>query len=328
MQVTARFFARSLSILGFSALTILTSTLLPNTARAQDSSSTRSVGSSGNGSSSAHLPEVLHDKKFEANSEITDPKLRADSGSLSRYSVKLNVNYQGPTINDFSNTDQPNPDHLLGAHKVYMGGSIATRYRIDRDSAMNFGTGLKALTPFSSVNRVDVADPYLSYDVTKKLGGFQTRISPGVKIITAPENRNAGEYGAPGVEEGVVYNLGMSRWALSMDGSENYNLYNRDYRPKTKSDRNASQADLSFYPGVKYLLSDNLNIATSVAVGFYNPREANNLATLQRKTIGERLGIGWAIKRDIYLYPYVTFYPTALEVNTTSFNFSTIISVL
>jgi hypothetical protein len=278
------------------------------------------------GRSKLELPAILSDKKFAPDNAITDLKMRADAGSLSRYSVKGTLDYSGPTVNDFSNPDQPNPDHTIGAHKTNARGSLATRYRFDSDQAMSFGTGITVQTPTYGINRVDVNNPYLSYDLTKKLGKFQTRISPTATLITTPESRNVGQVATGGLTGGAVYNLGYSRWAVNVDGNASYGFFNRRYRYPV--DRRTSALDVGLYPGIKYNATDNLTIAASLSFGYLTPRVEQKLSALNPKTVGARIGVGWAIKRDIYIYPYLTLYPTQLEEESTSFNVSTVFSIL
>ena len=82
------------------------------------------------------------------------------------------------------------------------------------------------------------------------------------------------------------------------------------------------------YPGIKYNASDNISIAASLAIGYLSPKVFQRLSALDPKTVGARIGVGWAIKRDIYVYPYLTLLPTQLEEESTSFNISTVFSVM
>jgi hypothetical protein len=277
------------------------------------------------GETKAILPDALKDRKFEENTEITDPRLRAEAGSTSRYSVKATVGYAGPQIDNMSNPNTPNPDGTSGRHKTNLSGAIGVRLRIDRDRAINFGTGVAAVTPFQNLQRFDVNDPFVSYDITEKVHSLQVHLSPSIAIKTVPEDKAVGQDAMLAFLVGTVYDIGVSRWSLSMDTRIDYALYDRPY---VKTDKRAVQGNVGLFPGVKYKVNDSLNVAASVGIGYLNPRSLGDQTALQPKTVNGRLGVGWAPKRDIYIYPYITMYPSALSFNTTSLNFSTIFSIL
>ena len=286
------------------------------------------------GESKTPISNALRDKKFEENTEITDPRLRAEAGSTSRYSVKATLGFAGPQVTDVSNPNTPNPDGTTGRHKTALSGAIGVRLRIDRDRAINFGTGIAAVTPFQNLQRFDVNDPFLSYDITEKVHSIQIHLAPSIAIKTVPEDKAVGQDAALGFSVGTVYDLGMSRWSLSLDSRIDYTLYDRPYIPgggrhgNGVGDGRAIQGNVGLFPGFKYKVNDAVNVAASVGIGYMNPRSLGDQTALQPKTVNGRVGVGWAPKRDIYLYPYVTFYPSALSLDTTSVNFSTVFSVL
>ena len=91
----------------------------------------QSAAAASESTSRASLPEVLQNKKFQENEKITDAKLKADGGSLSKYSLSATLSYYGPTLGDFSAADQPNPDGNGGNYETSLGGSLGGRYRFD-----------------------------------------------------------------------------------------------------------------------------------------------------------------------------------------------------
>lgn len=301
------------------------------TANAQTSSSSLSTSALSTTSSSEVTPEsavkvesLLGNKKFEDDKEITDSKLKAESGSLSRFSLKFSLSYFGPPVGDLSNRNQPNPDGSVGVYATSLGGSISGRYRFDGKSALSLGTGVSALTPFHGIERTDVKTPFVSYDRNSRWGDLQARNSYGVSVTTIPNYRDIGQYGTLSYDNSLVYNLGASGFAVGVDSSLSYFLYERDY---FKKDGKASRYVLGFYPQVKYNFSDKVNVYTSVAMNFWNPRFAEQTDILNKK-LSARLGMGVSITRDIYFAPYLNFYPERLTADTTTLSFSTIFSIL
>lgn len=315
--------------LGFFIAASLAS--LSFTASAQTSSTSLSTSKLSTTSSSEVAPEssikvdsLLGNKKFEDDKDITDSKLKADSGSLSRYSLKFALSYYGPPVGDLSNKNQPNPDNSIGVYATSLGGSISGRYRLDSKSAVSLGTGVSVLTPFHGAERTDVKTPFVSYDRNSRWGDLQARNSYGASVTTIPNYRDVGQYGTLSYDNSLIYNLGTSGFAAGVDTSVSYFLYEREY---IKKDKAASRYALGFFPQIKYNFSDKVNVYTSIAMNFWNPRFREQTDVLN-KTLSARLGMGVALSRDVYFAPYLNFYPDRLTADTTTFSFSTVFSIL
>lgn len=296
-------------------------------ANAQTSSTTLSTSSveSGTQKSSTTVGDVLKNKKFEDDKDITDSKLKAESGSLSRYSLKFSLSYFGPPVGDLSNKNQPNPDGSLGVNQVSLSGSVSGRYRLDSKTAISAGTGVNALTPFHGVERTDVKTPFISYDRNARLGELQMRNSYGASLTTVPNFREVGQYASLSYDNSLVHNFGASGFAAGLDTGLSVFMYERDYE---KKDGKASRYHLGFYPQVKYNFSDKANVYTSLAMNFWNPRFREGEFDLLNKTLSGRLGMGYAFSRDIYFAPYLNFYPKDMRADSTTLSFSTIFSIL
>lgn len=271
------------------------------------------------------LGDVLKNKKFQENAEITDAKIKADSGSLSKYSMKFNLSYYGPTMGDLSAKDQPNPDGTVGTYETSLGGAIGFRYRFDPKSSLSFGTGLKAIHPLHGAERIDVQTPYLSYDSAFRIGDVQMRSSPGLSVTTIPNYLDVGQVGSLSYDLSSIYNILNSRWGIGLDGNLSLFLYNRSYQ---LSDKKASRGAVQLYPTLKYNVSERTSIATSTALTWLSPRDHSNETVLLNKTVTQRLGVGHAFTRDVYLFPYLTILPTKMAWDTTTLNLSTTFSLL
>ncbi len=313
----------------FSAILMLVSAqLLTIFASAQTSSTSLSAGTtttSSSGENKARLNEILANKKFNEDQEITDAKLKADAGSLSKYSLKFNLSYYGPMVGALDAKDQPNPDGSISNHATAITGAFGGRYRLDSSTSLSMGTGMKANHPFHGMDRFDLNDPFLNYDILARWGGLQMRNSPGVSYITTPEYKSVGEYGALNYDTSLVYNLGTSRLAVGLDATFGYYLYGRNYR---SSDGKANQYTLSTYPTLKYNFTDKLNVNTSTKVAWVNLRRSNDRYQMLNQLVSQRLGVGYALTRDIYLFPYINFYPASLHADNTTLNFLTSFSIL
>lgn len=267
-------------------------------------------------------------KKFEDDKEITDAKMKADSGSLSRYSVKFSLGYYGPPIGDLSNEMQPNPDGSVGTYETALSGSIGARYRIDQKSTISVGTGISAVTPLQGVKRYDTKNPFLSYDRNGRLFEMQMRNSYGVTYVTNPAYRDIGEYSGLNYDNSLLYNIGTSRVAVGVDTSLSYYFFERGPNMKSKKEKAAGRYSLAFFPQIKYNFSDKFSTYTSLAMNFSNPRGEEDLSILLNKTLSQRVGFGYAFTRDVYFAPYFNFYPKSFTADSTTVNFSTTFSIL
>ena len=297
-------------------------------AESQPAASTGTLASEpSSGESTAKLRDVLKNKKYEEDHLITDSKLRADEGSFSKYSLKFNLSYYGPTVSDLGAADQPNPDHSISPKETALGGSLGGRYRMDSTHTISAGTGLKAVHPFHGMERIDTNTPYMSYDISSRWRGIQMRNSPGASIVTIPNYTQVGEFASLDYNFSAVFDLGVSKWALGTDVTFGYYLYNRDY---TAKDGRAQRFNISTSPFLKYNFTDKLSVNTSVGLAWWNPRqlEKKDAPVLYNSSVTQRLGLAYALTRDIYFSPYLSFFPGRLATDLTTLNFSTIFSVL
>ncbi|MNJ92647.1 hypothetical protein D3C87_103210 [compost metagenome] len=278
------------------------------------------------GETKASTSKVLGNKKFAEDKEITDARLKADAGSLSRYSLKFSFAYFGPPVGDLGSKTQPNPDRLNGVYETSMSGSFGGRYRLDSKSAINLGAGVSALTPFHGIQRTDVKTPFVSYDRTARVSDVQVRNSVGVAVTTIPNFRSTGQVATLKLDNSMVYNLGASGFALGLDSSVDAFVFDRDYQESDP--RGVSRYALEFYPQVKYNFTDKINIGTSIAMRFWNPRGQDDTWAMLNKRLSARTGMGIAVSRDIYFSPFLNYYPENFDWKTTTVSFATVFSVL
>jgi hypothetical protein len=296
-------------------------------AQMSTSSSSTSASSMGMSTTTGTLHDVIEQKKIEDPHIITDTKLQADEGALTRYSVKSSLSYAGPGIGDLSNKNRPNPDGTPSPNQTNIGGSISARYRLDGVSAVSLGTGIYLNHPFNGMDRTDLSSPYVSYDRSSRFGDLQMRNILKGGWVTTPEYTKNGESASTGYEIDMVHNIGDSRFALGLDTKLDYFIYGRDYWPKHDK-YNSAQNNVAFYPNLKYQFSDRLNVNTSAAFQYYNPRSSKNGWQMWNRTVTQTFGLGYSYRRDVYLSPYVTVYPNNWITANTTFNLAATFSLM
>lgn len=290
-----------------------------------------SMSTSGDSSLRERAADLLRNKRFEDSRTLTDPKLKAENGSLSRYSMKSNLSYYGPTLGNFSAPDQPNPDGAIGNYSQVIKGSIMARYRVDADEAINAGAGISFNHPFHGMDRTDLNNPFVSYDFSRRWGALQMRTSPGLTWATIPNYTVVGEFGGVTLDNSIVYAVARSRLAVGFDANLAYWLYDRTYRAgslKAGGDGLATQYTATLTPLAKYNVTDSLQFYASIGFQLFNPRLTSDQSVMWSRSATARLGTGYAITRDVYLSPYLQGFVANLATEVTTINVSAIVSML
>ncbi len=292
------------------------------------------IGSGGWAQTSA-LKGVLKNKKFGVDEKITDMELKAQGGSLSRYSLKFDLSYSGPPVGDLSDPEVPNPDNRPRVNRTSLGGSMGGRYRIDERSALNANTGLRWFSPYHQVSgqRVEkpkgekdyeLSNPSMSYDRTYSWLGTQMRSSAGASVTTQEYYLDRAQMGSLGLSQSAKYYFQPSRWVASMLTNLDFYAYDRDFE---FTDGRVSNYYISLIPGLEYKFMDNLHAVTSVAYSFANLRQDGSWWRWDDQQPTQRLGLGWGISRKVYFNPYLNFFTERPAIKTTSLSFRTVFSV-
>ncbi len=256
---------------------------------------------------------------------ITDPKLRAEVGSSSKYSMKFSFKYYGPPMGDLSNEKQPNPDGIVSQNQTAISGTISARYKINSLAAINLGTGVRAYTPLHGIKEYDVNNPFISYDMFTRFNNFQMRNSVGASYVTMDIYKKLGEYAGLDYDNTLIYNVPNSNVALELATSIDYYLFDREY---IKADKKALRYQVGFYPYLKYNFSDKLNLNTSVGIVYWNTRQTQDQTLWQQKLMNQQVALGYAFSKTIYFSPYINFYPENPSLDSSTINFTTTFSLL
>jgi hypothetical protein len=279
---------------------------------------------SASSTSESGVDKVLGDKKFDENSEITDAQLKANAGSLSRYSLRFNLSYYGPSPSNLGELNQPNPDGVVSQTQTAISGNIGFRYRLDNSTSISVYAGLSDDYAFHPNQSLDVNSPTVSWDKTFKWEGIQFLSSPGVTLITQSNYTAAGEAAGLTYLLSAVYSIGKSGWAVGSDNTLGYYFFDRDY---VNTDGKVRRTNVGLTPYVKYNFTENFNASTATALTLYNLRQ-DAYTSFGTRTIYQKLGVGYAFTRDIYVAPYLMFYPSDMTMATTTVNLSTSFSIL
>lgn len=278
--------------------------------------------------SSGVLADKIKQKKFEEDSRINDLQIRADAGSLSRYSMKFVMTYAGPEINNLASPNIPNPDNRSNDSRSNVGTILGVKYRLSPNDGLYFSAGLTTYIRAKSTDNQDLTNPTLSYDHTYLFSrSVQAHTTVKTQMITNSYYRPQGETWGAGISQMVKWNVGTSRWVLGGNVEASNYFYNRGYDVNSDGPK---LADYSFniIPSIEYKFTSNLNLNTSYSKSIAHYRKTTDPTTFDGSPLWNgRVGIGWAVKHDIYLNPYITFYPEAMSWQYASLGLSSVINV-
>jgi len=258
--------------------------------------------------------EDLKDKNKvsgDLDEEISNAKLRAESGSKSKWSGSFTAIYQGASLEKPLDKDRPNPTNQPIPDRVKMFGDIGIRYRMDKNQSLAFGTGYSIQRPLQEAKTGEIDDPYIQYNNTQKVGTVQSVSSLTASAATNLDERTAGEVAAGSVMQTFMYDFNGSRASIGLAFEGDYNYYNvnpdtvvtlKGHSPRPAA---AYQTDyaLAAYPMFEYAFSDRFQFRTVFRPWNYVHTPGDGGWTFAKYPWTQSIGLGIAVTRDVYLYP-------------------------
>lgn len=276
-------------------------------------------------------------KSDEADQVITNRRLRADAGSLSKWSASTFFNYQGGSVADPLKPERPNIVNGADALTLQsLVGDIGIRYRLTALDSLTVSTGLFMTTPFhdkiktnnaalekefdKNSQELNVNDPSLRYTRLGKLWKAQSVLSIKSTLITNNQQKRAGydtshnflqQYMVAVPDTGFSYGVGLQVIAYTFD-TTNQNLAR--YIP-------------GIYPGAEYEINDTLNLRTVFGWQVYQNSRAQSEDTFVKRKVYQSVGLGISVNRDIFLYPNIQYIPSDIRSDRTNIAISANINV-
>lgn len=278
------------------------------------------------GSESRVLIKALKQKKYDEVKEVTDAELRAKAGSRSKWSISGYLGYSGPRVDRLHAEVRPNPDNQPQEPRTSVSGSLGVRYRWSASTSVSADTGLRFFTPLSGARDGEVSDPGVSLEKLYTLLGLQMRSRYSLSVTTSDYYSRQGQVGTLNMAHDFKRRIGgsESRFLWSVGSSFNWFLFER---PVRNGDAHVSNYLFSIYPGLQYNILDNLQLGTSLAFGYSNPRREPNWWNWEKRLWSQRLSLGYGLTRNAFLSPYLNFYPEEFTWDTTSFNMNVYLNI-
>lgn len=271
--------------------------------------------------------------------EITNKKMRAESGSKSKYSMSLAIGYNGSTINKPADAKRPNLYQQSGQEVVSsLNGDISARYRINKNDSVTLGIGVGLVTPLQgdinpNSNQFKVNDPSVTWSRVGQMWGLQNSFGIGVSAGTSKVSRRDETIGSPSASYTFIKSF-QNGLSLGLANTVEYYFYDskpgRNQYNAIDSYGGDGRAEwvLGVFPFLEYELTDKLSFRTvSRYTTWYHLYGMDDKTGFLHETGTQSAGIGISVTRDLYLYPNVQFLWQDLKSDRTNVALSATINM-
>ncbi|MBS1968776.1 MAG: hypothetical protein JSU04_00620 [Bdellovibrionales bacterium] len=277
----------------------------------------------------------------DIDAEITNAKLRAESGSKSEWSIKADINYNGGNLETPFGPIRPNYAGISSQdNSTSIAGTIAVAYRLTAHDSLRAGTGVLILTPFhnsweevtnsNGSRKTDISNPYLEYSRSMKLGGWQNIFDTSYTQITQSAYTNAHYVGTFDVNHTALYKITDTEWEVGGNIDFNYTFFNDDKQPTdtlTNPESGRSDYTIALYPYAEYAFNERYSFRTVFRFLTFDHYRYDDPSTYFRELYTQSVGLGIAVTRDVYLYPNIQFAPEHLSPERTNVGLNTTINI-
>ena len=278
----------------------------------------------------------------DADNLITNKKIRAETGSKSRFSVSTALEYRGGSIDKPFDYKRPNIKAATATSDYSaLYATVSGKWNITKLDSLSAGVGLAAIAPFTTAKipadagkRYQASDPYINYQHINKFFGIQTVLTFGALLYTAEDVRLIGNLFEVGPTATLAYDFGGSPFTIGTWLNYTYRFFDKetsevisvskdeddpDVEITTLAGRYQNDYSMGAYPFIEYTINDTFNLRTLWGLYVYDhPRIEGGTPAYNRNKVYQSVGLGISITRDIYLYPNVQFIPDNARADRTN----------
>jgi len=271
--------------------------------------------------------------------EITNARMRAESGSKSKWSLSSSLGYTGGSVSRPFGKDRPNIVGEVGQQTRTSGDiGLDARYRWSKTQSLTVGTLFGLMTPFhgdmdKNENQMNVFDPSMNYNLVGKVGEFQTNGYIGVSAGTSQESKGIDRQGRATIS-GTALRAFQNGLTMGLSADLTYSKYdtdpgaNADVASASYGGDQRTEWNLGLYPFMEYTINDMLSART--VFGYFNWQHLygdTNRYRLLQTYVYQSIGVGISVARDIYLYPNVQFVPDNIRSDFTNVAMSATLNI-
>jgi hypothetical protein len=278
----------------------------------------------------------------DIDQEITNARMRAESGSKSKFSLSSSISYTGGSLQKPFAEERPN---LAGTPETQTSTSadvgLDARYRWTKNDSFTAGTSFGIYTPFQgdmdgNENQLNVYNPNIGYSRVGKIGSLQTVFGVSADAGTSKESRNIDYLAGVGASYNALHAF-QNGLTVGSSVALSYNFYESDPGAATKGgtqkpgyyggDRRTEWI-AAIYPYAEYTFNDTFSART--VFGYFNWKHLygdDNRARLLQTFVYQSLGVGISVTRELYLYPNIQFVPDNIRDDFTNVALSATINM-
>lgn len=278
----------------------------------------------------------------DIDQEITNARMRAESGSKSKFSLSSFIAYTGGPLDKPLSENRPN---LAGTPETQTITSadigLDGRYRWTKNDSLTLGISAGLYTPFQgdvdgSENQLNIFDPVVGYSRVGKVGVFQTTFSVSADAGTSQESRNVDKLSNVGASYNALYTF-QNGLTLGSSVAVSRYFYDSDpgavnkaetARPGFYGGDTRTEWTAAIYPYAEYAFNDMLSART--VFGYFNWKHLygdDDRYRLLQTFVYQSVGVGISVTRDIYLYPNIQFVPDNIRDDFTNVALSATINM-
>ncbi len=276
----------------------------------------------------------------EADELITNRRLRADTGSLSPWSVSIFTNYQGGSVAHPIDPERPNI--VAGNDATTMTlqnltGTVGIRYRFTAKDSLTLNVGFFMTTPFHSSittdneslrqsfndnsQKLDINDPELRYVHLNKIFGVQSVTELNYRMITNGQQRDRFDT-RYFISQTFMKDVGDTGFGYG----SHFTFTNHELtHPVPDGQATPVRSMIGIYPFLEYEINDTYNLRT--VWGWQVLDRFKSESNYQKRKVYQSVGLGISVTRDIFLYPNIQFIPSDMRADRTNIAVSANINV-
>ncbi len=269
-----------------------------------------------------------------ADELITNRRFRAQTGSLSNWSINSSLGYDGGSLSDPLNVERPNLNAAGDIAAIQgMNANVGVAYRLSKKDRIRGGIGLQMLAPFhnsidtedaalrqefeDNQRELDVNNPSLAISRVDNYFGIQTVLEASVLQYTAGVLTDRGFGQRARVSVNTMYDFGDSGFSAGVLflGSRYFNDDLGDAGAARQLD-----SDFAVLPQFEYVINDTFNLRTISRAYWYQQNALTG--DFNRLAFTQSAGLGISVSRDVFLYPNVQFMPEDMSFENTNIGLS------
>ena len=263
---------------------------------------------------SVSLPAFAQEEaNADVDQEITNPRMRAETGGKAKVSFQSDFTYSGGPLSDPFGKDRPRlSPGQIEVDPVKIAGKISGKYRATDYDNLNIGTGVSWLTPAYTGQRMQVENPYFSYSRPFRADRWEHVFAAQVHYYSSYNSRTNFKlnYGIA-ISHNLVTRIGDSGWMLGTGM-----FFTRQFYRESRPDGNFDGMGVT--PFVEYWFSDRMSWRTMYSgLAIFNTNGARD--TYKQDEPTQTLGFGFVITRDLYLFPNLQWAWNEIQFEKTTF---------